>query len=265
VRILVLALLALVVAAAAPGSSRPAADPPAQALRVEILGRVPHDRRAFTQGLAFVGDRLYESTGLYGASSVRELDARSGRIVRRRELPARLFGEGLAAAGGRLVQLTWREGEALVWDAATLRRGKTFRYAGQGWGLCHDGRRFVQSDGSSRLTFRDPATFAARGSVQVTLSGDAGSGLGLEPGPVPELNELECVRGRVYANVWTKDAILVIDPATGRVESVIDASRLPRPEGPELVLNGIAFRSGTGLLVTGKGWPWLYRVRLVAR
>lgn len=267
-RVLVPAALAAAVTALVPAASSPADAAPARALRVEVVARIPHDASAFTQGLVFAGGRLYESTGLYGASALRELDVRTGAVLRSRRLPARLFGEGLAAVGPRLVQLTWREGEALVWDAATLRRRAGLRYPGEGWGLCYDGRRLVQSDGSSRLVFRDPATLARRGSVEVTLGGDAGAALGLRRGRVSRLNELECARGRVYANVWQSDAIVVIDPRSGRVEAVVDASALPRPAANpvEDVLNGIARepRRGTFLL-TGKRWPWLYRVRLVPR
>jgi glutaminyl-peptide cyclotransferase len=163
------------------------------------------------------------------------------------------------------VQLTWRERAAIVWDAGTLRQRGGFRYAGEGWGLCYDGRNLVQSDGSSRLTFRDPLTFAVRRRVGVTLVGRAGAPLGLAPGPVSQLNELECRGGKVYANVWRTDAILVVDPGDGNVKAVIDGSGLPRPRSDaEDVLNGIAFDPDRRtFLLTGKRWPWLYRVRLV--
>lgn len=268
VRALALVVLVAACTAAVPGSSLPAGRPPAQALHVEVVERIPHDPQAFTQGLVLVGGRLYESTGGYGASTLRELDPRTGAVRRSRRLPPRLFGEGLAAVGPRLVQLTWREGRALVWQASTLREQRSLRYRGEGWGLCFDGRRLVQSDGSSRLVFRDPDTFARRGSVAVTLAGDAGATLGVAPGPVSRLNELECLRGKVYANVWQTDAIVRVDPRSGRVEAVIDASALPRPTANpfEDVLNGIAYEARRGtFLLTGKRWPWLYRVRVVAR
>jgi glutaminyl-peptide cyclotransferase len=260
---LALATLALAAAAAAPSAG--AQD--AEALRAVPTARIPHDRGAFTQGLVFAGRRLFESTGLYGASTLRELDPGTGRVLRRRALPARLFAEGLAAVEDRLVQLTWREGTAEVWDAGTLRRMGRHRYAGEGWGLCYDGRRLVQSDGSARLTFRDPATFAVRGSVVVTVAGPPRTLLGLRPGPVRYLNELECRAGKVYANVWHADVILRIDPAGGRVEAVIDASGLPRPRDDlSAVLNGIAYDPARrAFVVTGKRWPWLYRVRFVVR
>lgn len=264
-------LLAAVVAVAAlvvPAASLPSDGTPARALRAEVIGKVPHDPAAFTQGLVFLQGRMYESTGLYGSSTIRELDPVTGRVIRRRALSRTVFAEGLAAVGPRLVQLTWREGIAPVWDATTLRRTGGFRYAGEGWGLCFDGRRLVQSDGTSRLTFRDSTTFAVRGGVEVTVAGDARTLLGLAPGPVQRLNELECRGGKVYANVWHTDAVLVIDPATGHVEAVIDASGLPRPalNPADDVLNGIAFDPvRRSFLLTGKRWPWIYSVRLVPR
>lgn len=265
-RALVLAAVATA-AALASGAASAAAERPARLLHAEVVGRVPHDAAAFTQGLVFSAGRLYESTGLYGSSTLRELDPRTGRVLRRRALSPRLFGEGLAAVGPRLVQLTWKEGVAEVWDARRLRRERRFRYAGEGWGLCYDGRRLVQSDGSARLTFRDPATFAVRGGVEVRLDRSFVR-LGLVAGPVRNLNELECAGGAVYANVWKTDAVLVIDPRDGRVDAVVDASALPRPrlDPAEDVLNGIAFDPARrAFLLTGKRWPWLYRVRFVSR
>ena len=141
-------------------------------------------------------------------------------------------------------------------------------YGGEGWGLCFDGRRLVQSDGTSRLTFRDPVTFAVRGRVEVRVSGAPRALLGLPPGPVRNLNELECRAGKVYANVWQTDAIIEIDPGSGHVEAVIDASGLPRPDtgSGDDVLNGIAFDPvRRTFLLTGKRWPSLYRVRFVSR
>jgi len=264
-RLALLALAALVLAAPSSSATRVAGEP--EPLRAVASARIPHDPAAYTQVLVFAGRRLFESTGLYGASTVRELDPATGRVLRLRALPARLFGEGLAATGNRLVQLTWREGTAVTWDVATLRRVPGRRYAGEGWGLCFDGHRLVQSDGTARLVFRDPVTLARRGSVVVTVAGPARTLLGLAPGPVAFLNELECRAGKIYANVWHTDVILRIDPATGRVEAVIDASGLQRPRGDgEAVLNGIAYDPvRRTFLLTGKRWPWIYRVRLVPR
>jgi glutaminyl-peptide cyclotransferase len=189
-------------------------------------------------------------------------------VLRERPLPRDQFGEGLALVGNRLYVLTYREGVANVYDGRTFRQAGTRRYRGEGWGLCYDGTRLVQSNGSSRLTFRDPATFRAARSVTVVLAGSAVARAGLPPGPVRNLNELECVGDRVYANVWQTDLIVEIDARSGRVRSVVDASRLLSAEerdGTD-VLNGIAFVPERGtFLLTGKLWPRLFEVRFVPR
>lgn len=171
-------------------------------------------------------------------------------------LPADLFGEGITVIGDRIWQLTWQEGIAVQRDRATLREVNRVSYQGEGWGLCYDGSRLVASDGSSSLTFRDPHTFAPLGQVRVTVAGQ----------PVDQLNELECADGQVWANVWQTDWILRIDPASGQVTGVVDASGLltPRERARADVLNGIAAVPGTDeFLLTGKYWPHTYRVRFV--
>lgn len=236
-----------------------AAAPPARTAPVwgvEIVAEYPHDPSAFTQGLVFRDGRLYESTGLYGASELREVELATGRVLRRVALPADLFGEGLARVGDRLVQLTWLEERALVWDLATFGRTAEHRYRGEAWGLAFDGERLIQSDGSDRLTFRDPESLAALGSLRVTDGGR----------PVVALNELEWVEGRLYANLWMTDEIAVIDPTTGRLHARIDASSLlpPAERARVDVLNGIAHDPESGLfLLTGKLWPRLFAVRWV--
>jgi glutaminyl-peptide cyclotransferase len=240
-------------------------DPPLRRLRVRVLARHPHDPDAFTQGLLLYGGALYESTGQYGESSLRRVELETGRVLAERPLPAEWFGEGLArvpgegAEGDRLVQLTWQEGVAPVWRLDDFERAGAHHYEGEGWGLCHDatvpGGRLVMSDGSARLTFRDPASFAETGAVTVTLEGR----------PVGLLNELECVGDRVLANVLGSDSLLEIDPATGRVTALIDASGLltPAERATTDVLNGIAHDPADGTwLITGKLWPWLFRVEL---
>lgn len=248
------ALLALLGAAAAGAESAP---PPTQ--HVEVLASYPHDAQAFTQGLVLHDGALYESTGIYGRSSVRQVELESGKVLRSVDLPKTLFGEGLALVNDALVQLTWREGVALRWDAATFASRGESHYTGEGWGLCFDGTHLVQSDGSNRLTFRDPTTFAVVRQLAVTMAGE----------PVSSLNELECVGDLVYANVWTTDRIVAIAKLNGVVRAQIDASGLmPAAEratlGREAILNGIAYdpRDQTYLL-TGKLWPKLYRVRFV--
>lgn len=221
----------------------------------EIVGRLPHDTGAWTQGLLVDGDAIYESTGRYGNSALRELDRTTGEVRREVALDADLYGEGLALAGDRLLQLTWREGTLLAWDRATLTEADRIGYEGEGWGLCTDGNRLVMSDGSAVLTFRDPAIFAVTGSIEVRRDGE----------PLERLNELECVDGLVYANVWQTSEIAVIDPASGSVTAMIDASSLVAAVGGGAdVLNGIAHDPRTNtFLVTGKLWPTIFEVRFV--
>ncbi|MER7079828.1 glutaminyl-peptide cyclotransferase [Saccharopolyspora kobensis] len=225
-------------------------------LRAEVIRVLPHDRSSFTQGLEIAGGTLYEGTGMKGESLLRATDLATGELRREVELPDDLFGEGITVTGDRIWQLTWQEGVALERDRETLAELRRVEYPGEGWGLCSDGARLVMSDGSDRLTFRDPVTFAPTGSVDVRAAG----------APVEELNELECVGGQVWANIWGSEEIVRIDPATGQVTAVVDASGLLSPEqrpGTD-VLNGIAAVPGTDeFLLTGKYWPALFRVRFV--
>lgn len=225
-------------------------------LKAEVVSERPHDPMAFTQGLEMRDGLLYESTGGHGTSTVRGVDPETGAVVLSRELPEALFGEGLTIVENRLVQLTWRSGEALLWNVDTLERERSFRYDGEGWGLCFDGRRLVMSDGSDVLTLRDPDTFDVLGRVRVTLDGRA----------VSYLNELECVDGAVWANIWQADEIVRIDPFSGRVDTVVDASGLLSAEerSGAGVLNGIARDPESGnWLLTGKLWPTLFETRFV--
>lgn len=227
-----------------------------QRLRVQVLESYPHDPGAFTQGLVLANGRLFESTGLEGRSSLREVDLESGRVLRRLEVPPPIFAEGLALVGTRLFQLTWKHGQAFTYDRDTFKKGATFDYEGEGWGLCYDGRDIVMSDGSSRLTFRGPQTFRTQREITVRSQGQA----------VEQLNELECVGRHVYANVWMTDRIVRIDPKSGEVTAVIDAANLLPPAerfGTD-VLNGIAHDpKDDTFLITGKLWPRMFRVRFV--
>nr|WP_218888476.1 glutaminyl-peptide cyclotransferase [Saccharopolyspora hordei] len=225
-------------------------------LRPEVIRVLPHDRSSFTQGLEVSDGTLYEGTGLRGESLLRATDLATGQVRREVRLPGDLFGEGITVTGDRIWQLTWQEGVALERDRETLAELRRVEYSGEGWGLCFDGTRLVMSDGSDRLTFRDPATFAPTGSVEVRAEGS----------PVEELNELECVDGQVWANVWRSDQIVRIDPASGQVTAVVDASGLlsPQQRAGTDVLNGIAAVPGTDeFLLTGKLWPAVFRVRFV--
>jgi glutamine cyclotransferase len=223
-----------------------------------VISARPHDPAAYTQGLVWDRGTLYESAGLYGSSSLRQVDPATGEVRRKVDLPEKYFAEGLARVGDRLIQLTWQEGVAFVYRAADFQKIGELPYTGEGWGLCHDGRRLVMSDGSDRLTFRDPETLAKLGDVQVRQAGM----------PVRRLNELECVDGAVWANVWMTQDILKIDPASGEVTAVVDASGLldaaDYAAGAE-VLNGIAWMpERKTFLVTGKRWPTMFEVEFVA-
>jgi glutamine cyclotransferase len=221
---------------------------------VRVLETYAHDDEAFTQGLVWAGDdQLFESTGRRGSSSLRRVDIASGDVLQRHDLDDEYFGEGLARVDDRLIQLTWQENVAFVYDAESFDQIGTFSYEGEGWGLCHDGQRLVMCDGTATLVFRDEDSFEPVGEVVVRRSGE----------PVAALNELECVGRRVYANVFGSDRIVEIDPETGNVTAEIDASSIhPRQAaGPGDVLNGIAYDpSSENFYLTGKNWPALYEV-----
>ncbi len=225
-------------------------------LRVQVVQAYPHDPGAFTQGLVLAGGRVFESTGLEGRSSLREVELATGKVLRRLDIAAPVFAEGLALVGTRLFQITWKHETVYTYDRDTFKQGPTFPYTGEGWGICHDGRELVMSDGSARLTFRGPETF--RPVREVTVRDDGR--------PVDQLNELECVGAHVYANIWQTDRIVRVDPKTGTVTATIDASGLLSPAerfGTD-VLNGIAYDpSNDTFLITGKLWPKMFRVRFV--
>lgn len=228
----------------------------AERLTVEVLAVHPHDPNAFTQGLLWDQGKLYESTGQYGSSTLRQVDPATGTVLAQYDLDPGLFGEGLALVDGRLVMLTWQAGLAVVFDRQGLLPVDEFTYSGEGWGLALDGSRLVMSDGSSRLAFRDPHSFEILSTVDVTLDGR----------PLAKLNELEVVDGRIYANVWQDDRIVAIDPASGKVAAVVDASALRRSllrPGVD-VLNGIAYDPESKTFwLTGKLWPSMFQVVFV--
>ena len=223
-----------------------------------VLNEYPHDSSAFTQGLLWHDGYLYESTGLWGQSSLRRVDLESGAPETTIALDDAYFAEGLERLGDRLIQLTWRAGLAFVYDFDTLERIDTIEYAGEGWGLCYDGRYLFMSDGTSRLSIRSPETFELVFRGAVTLEGQVI--------PAQLLNELECVGEYVYANAWNTDYIFRIDKYTGVVSAVIDASGLLTAGEREglasgSVLNGIAYNSESETFyITGKNWPKLFEV-----
>ena len=221
----------------------------------KVLAAYPHDPMAFTQGLAIEGGQLYEGTGLYGASTVRRVDLASGRPEKQRALNPRYFGEGIAILGGRLYQITWMNGAAVVYNLDTFEVERTMQYDGEGWGLTHDGKQLIMSDGSATLRFRDPQTFAVTREIEVRDNGV----------PLAMLNELEYIDGEIWSNIWYDDRIARISPADGTVLGFIDLSTLyPKSvRGSEAVLNGIAYDAkAKRLFVTGKNWPQLYEIEV---
>ena len=220
----------------------------------EILNQYPHDTSAFTEGLVYTGGALYESTGLYGSSTLRQVDLRTGAVLRRVNLAPQYFGEGATLFQGKIFQLTWQSQTAFVYDATTFALLGQFFYAGEGWGLTHDDRYLIMSDGTSQIRFVDPATFQTVKTISVHDQHGA---------PLTNINELEYINGEIYANVWLTNSVVRIDPASGQIVGTIDFTGL-LPAGTSAdVLNGIAYDSSTGhLLVTGKLWPSLFEVRL---
>ncbi len=225
----------------------------------DVVQEYPHDPGAFTQGLVWRDGHLFEGTGQYGGSSIREVEVRTGRVLRKRDIDKKYFGEGIVLIGDVLYQITWQENVAFTYDVRTFATKGQFKYEGEGWGLTTDGTSVIMSNGSSAIVYRDPKTFAVQKSIVVTDNGQ----------PVPKLNELEWVKDEIWANVWESDQIARIDPATGHVKGWIDlAGLLPQMDrtGKEDVLNGIAYDAKEDrLFVTGKLWPKLYEIKLKQR
>lgn len=222
-------------------------------LGIEILKSLPHDPLAFTQGLAWQDGLLYESTGRYGESELRVVRPGDGKPQQRRALPADVFGEGLTLDGPRIIQLTWKSGRILLWDAQTLGRAGEVSTGREAWGLARSGNTLYCSDGSERILLLDSKTFSIQGSIEVREPGENSPGR-----RVDRLNELEWVQGWLVANVWFEDALAVIAPDSGLVRAWIDLSRLRPRLGPGAgVANGVAW-DGAHLLVTGKNWDQLF-------
>lgn len=223
-----------------------------------IVRSYPHDRQAFTQGLVYDGGLFYEGTGLHGRSALRRVDPASGRVLKEVRLLPSLFGEGVTVFGERIIQLTWQSRIGFVYDKSSFGLLQTFSYDHEGWGITHDGKRLIMSDGTSVLRLLDPQRLRETGTLRVSD----------DQGPVEGLNELEYVRGAIYANVWPTERIAVIDPRTGRVTAWIDLKGLLAPgdlPGTD-VPNGIAYDAGGDrLFVTGKLWPKLFEIKLIRR
>jgi glutamine cyclotransferase len=224
--------------------------------RYDVVNSWPHDPRAFTQGLVFSNGFLYESTGFHGASSLRLVDPGTGMVLKSVAIPDHYFAEGITILNGKIYQLTWQEGKGFIYDQATLEKIGEFCFQGEGWGITDDGQDLIMSDGTNVLRFLDPVTFRPLRSIRVLDHGV----------PLKNLNELEYIRGEIYAIVWTTDRLARIDPRTGTVREQIDLSGLfPVEKRPheEADLNGIAYdRKQDRIFVTGKFWPRLYEIRL---
>ncbi len=239
------------------GSTATAADP-VPVYTYEIVRAWPHDRGAFTEGLSWLQGGLLESTGVENTSYLRKVDLATGQVRQEVKLPPQYFGEGSVALGDKVYQLTWKAQKGFVYNLATLEEQAEFSYAGEGWGLTTDGHSLIMSNGSNQLQFLDPATFQVTRTLSVFSQGR----------PLKELNELEYVKGEIFANIWQYPLVARIDPASGRLLGLIDFSGLLGPAdaagnpAPD-VLNGIAYDAKDDrLFVTGKYWPKLFEVRL---
>ena len=254
-RTALLALFALLVGASSPLAQARAATP---VYGYAVVRTYPHDPHAFTEGLFLRDGYLYESTGLRGASTIRKVVLETGQVESGRSLPSQYFGEGIIDWKDKLIELTWQDQVGFIYGIDDFALRGEFRYDGEGWALTRDDTRIIMSDGTSRLRFLDPETLKETGGVTVTDEGQ----------PVDQLNELEWVKGEIYANIWQSDRIARIDPATGKVTGWIDlAGLLPAQDQPGTdVLNGIAYDAKADrLIVTGKLWPRLYEIKLVKK
>lgn len=222
----------------------------------QVVNTWAHDSQAFTQGLVFHEGLLYESTGLYGSSSLRKVELTTGQVLFKISVPNQYFAEGLAILNNRAIQLTWQNNVGFVYDLASFNSLQSFAYSGEGWGLTHDGHSLIMSDGTNAIRFLDPVTFQVQRVIFV-LDGNV---------PLRRLNELEFVDGEIFANVWLTDRIVRFSPDTGRINSWVDLTGLlPPGERPssDAVLNGIAYDAAQKrLFVTGKLWPKLYEIKL---
>lgn len=224
---------------------------------VDVVHVYPHDPAAFTEGLFYLNGFLYESTGLEGHSSIRKVRIDTGAVVQSIDIPAQYFGEGIVNWQGHLISLTWKSQIGFVFDLASLKRQRQFAYEGEGWALTQDGRQLIMSDGTPQLRFINPSTLKETRRIEVTLDGR----------PLRNVNELEWVKGEIYANVWQTNWVLRIDPQDGHVAGLINLAGLLDPAttvtGPDGVLNGIAYDAADDrLFVTGKNWPKLFEIRL---
>ncbi|MCW3999684.1 MAG: glutaminyl-peptide cyclotransferase [Candidatus Bathyarchaeota archaeon] len=221
-----------------------------------VINTYPHDTAAYTQGLLIDDGVLYESTGGFGASTLRRVDLTSGSVQQQIKLNDYLFGEGLTLVNGKLLQLTWQNRIGFIYDKETLMVQGNFSYPTEGWGLTYDGTSLIMSDGTSNLYFLDPATFQQTRQISVQVNGTA----------LTNINELEYVNGEVYANIWHTQTIAIINSDTGEVRGYLDLSGLYQQQSLDDVLNGIAYDQESGrLFVTGKNWASLFEIEIVPK
>ncbi|MGB5309553.1 MAG: glutaminyl-peptide cyclotransferase [Arenicellales bacterium] len=224
----------------------------------EVVNVYPHDPTAFTQGMIFKDGYLYESTGLNGGSSLRKVELETGKVLQKIDIDRKIFAEGLASVDGQLYQLSWRARTGFVYNTDTFALERTFKYPGQGWGLTFHKDQLIMSDGTSILRFLGPADFKEIKKLAVSIDGK----------PLRRLNELEMVKGDLLANVWLTDRIAIISPETGHVDGIINLAGLLDkyvPGSEADVLNGIAYdAAGERLFVTGKYWPKLFEIKIIA-
>ena len=229
---------------------------PIETYTYTIVDSWPHDAAAFTQGLVFEDGILYESTGLFGESSIRIVDLETGSVQSKTDVAAEHFAEGLTKLNGKLYQLTWQSNKGFIYDENSLELIGEFSYQGEGWGLTDDGQSLIMSNGSNVISFHDPETFEIQRTIEIFDNGT----------PVTALNELEYINGKIYANIWHNDRIVQVSAQTGKILGWIDLTNLlpaEQRQNPEAVLNGIAYDQGTDrLFVTGKLWPTIFEIDL---
>lgn len=223
----------------------------------KVINTYPHDRSAFTEGLVFEDGVLYEGTGLHGYSTLRRVELETGEILQSCELPSQFFGEGVTLYGNKIIQLTWQSHIGFVYDKYTFKLLQEFNYPDEGWGITHNGKHLIMSDGTETLHFLDPETFEEISQIEVSANNI----------PVTRINELEYIQGEIYANIWQTERIARIDPLTGQVTGWIDLKGILSPEDNSEtvdVLNGIAYDAENDrLFVTGKFWPKLFEIELI--
>lgn len=225
----------------------------------QVVSKLPHQLPAFTEGLAIVDDQLYESTGNYKRSALRKIDLVTGKVIQKKSIDPTFFAEGIAVFPDQIIQLTWKENTAFLYDRETLKLRKTFSYSGEGWGLCRDGETVWMSNGTAQIVQRDGQTFEPLRAIQV----HQGTKL------IEGINDLTCVDNDLFANIFKSDFIIKVNKKTGEIIGMIDCSDLLSEQEKKTlrlsnVLNGITYRSSTGtFFVTGKEWPWIFEIKLI--